>query len=134
MREDFAGNAFLVFYRRLAGSLRAVLDERFLRVCGLAMNQPHGADELVPGLPVGVAVSASLQRRALPLVSAEKGLDRLNQSGSQPFYFSGRALCSAGLPQVGAQIKLLLAETIPLAHASFKVFRSRKIVKLRKMT
>src|ERR1700730_4272216 len=134
MREDFAGNAFLVLYRRLAGSLRAVLDERFLRVCGLAMNQPHEADELVPGLPVRVAVSARVNRREFPLVFARKRLCRLSQSGSQPFYFSGRALRSAGLPQVGAQIKLLHAEAIALAHASFKVFRSRKIVKLRKMT
>src|SRR6266403_1691421 len=134
MRQDFAGNAFLLSDRRKVGSFRAVLEERLLGVCGFAMNQSHEANELVPRLPVRVAVLAGVNRGEFPLVFAGKRLDRRSQSGRQSFYFSGRVLRSTGLPQVGAQIELVHAETIALAHASLKVLRSRKIVKLRKMT
>ncbi len=97
------------------------------------MNQPHKTDELIPGLPVHVAIPPGINRGEFPFVFTGKRLDRLNQSGSQSFYFSGRALRGAGFPQVGTQIEFFHAETIALAHTGFKVFRSRKIVKLRKV-
>src|ERR1700730_16851394 len=56
MREDFAGNALLLFGSGIVASFRSVLNERFLGICGFAMNQPHEADELVPRLPVRLAV------------------------------------------------------------------------------
>src|SRR4029077_1111638 len=54
--EDLACSAFLLFERGTIRSLRAILDERFLGICGFSMNQPHKADELVPRLPVHIAV------------------------------------------------------------------------------
>src|SRR5712664_828982 len=134
MRQDFARDALLLFNRRIDGSFRPILDERFLRIRGLAMNQPHEADKLIPGLPVRVTVLAGVNRRQFPLVFAGKWLDGLSQSRSHSFYLSRRTLCSAGLPQVRAQIELLHPKPIPLVDASFKLFRSRQIVKLRKMT
>src|SRR5437899_5433094 len=98
------------------------------------MNQPHKADELVPRLPVHIAVLPGINRGEFPLVFAGKRFDRLGESGSESFYFPRRVLRSAGLPQVGAQIEVFHAEAIALAHAAFKVFRSRKIVTLWKMT
>src|SRR5713226_5532746 len=133
MREYFSGDAFLLFDRRIFRSLRAVLDERFLGICRFTMHQSHEGDELIPGLPVHVTIPARVNRGEFPLVFAGKRIDRLSQRGSQSFYFSGRALGSTGLPQVGPQIQLLHAQTIALADACLKLFRSRKIVKLRKM-
>src|SRR6266404_8388146 len=98
------------------------------------MNQPHEADELVPRLPVHVAVLAGINRGEFPLVFAGKRFDRLGESGSESFYFFRRVLRSAGLPQIGAQIEVLHAEAVALAHAAFKVFRPGKIVKFWKMT
>src|SRR5712692_6010401 len=134
MREDFAGNVFLLFERRISGSLRSVLDERFLGICSFTMNQPHETDELVPGLPVHITISARVNRSEFPFIFAGKRLDGLNQGRGQRLYFSGRTLRRDGLPQVGAHVEIFVPEPIPLADAGFKVFRSRKIVKLRKMT
>jgi hypothetical protein len=41
MREDIAGNAFLCLEVGDVGSLWAVLDERFLGICGFTMNEAH---------------------------------------------------------------------------------------------
>src|SRR5260370_5884030 len=107
MREDFAGNVFLLFERRISGGLRSVLDERFFGICGFTMNQPHETDELVPGLPVHVTIPACVNRGEFPLVCAGKRLDDLNPSSSHPLYFPARAVGRAVLPQVPAPIARL---------------------------
>jgi len=78
MREDFAGNAFLLFDRGIFRSLGTVLHERFLGICSFTMNQPHEADELVPGLPVHITILARVNRGQFPFVFAGKRLDGLN--------------------------------------------------------
>src|SRR6266567_154187 len=98
------------------------------------MNQPHEAYELVPRLPVHIAVLTGINRGEFPFVFAGKRFDRLGESGRESFYFFRRVLPGTGLPQVGAQIEVFHAEAIALAHAAFKVFRSRKIVEFWKMT
>src|SRR6266566_6544406 len=98
------------------------------------MNQPHEADELVPRLPVHIAVLAGINGGEFPLVLAGKRFNRLGESGCESFYFFRRVLRSAGLPQVRAQIEVFHAEAVTLAHAVIKVFRSWKIVKFWKMT
>jgi len=87
-----------------------------------------------PRLPVHIAVFAGVNCGELPFVFAGERLDRLGESGSESFYFRGRVLRGARLPQVSSQIKIFHAETIALAQAGFEIFRPRKIVKLRKMT
>src|SRR5207245_10663535 len=98
------------------------------------LNTPYEADELVPRLPVHIAVLTGINRGEFPFVFAGKRFDRLGESGRESFYFFVRVLPGTGLPQVGAQIEVFHAEAIALAHAAFKVFRSRKIVEFWKMT
>src|ERR1700722_181883 len=80
VREDFAGDTLLFFDGGRTVALGAVFDERFLRVCGFAMNQPHGANELIPGLAVHVTIFAGVHRGEFPFVIAGKRFDCLNNS------------------------------------------------------
>src|SRR5260221_4721436 len=133
MAENLAGDAFLSLHVKITGNFRAVLDERFLSVCGFTVDQPHQADEPFPGFSVRAAVPAGVNHGEFPFVSTGERLDGLSQGGGQSFYFSRRALRPAGLPQIRAAIAFLGTNTLGLAHAGFKVFRSRKIMKLREM-
>src|SRR5260370_25295885 len=113
MRQDFTRDAFLFFNPRIAGSLRPVLDDRFLRIRGLAMYQPHEADELVPGLSVRVAVLAGVNRGQFPLVFAGEWLARLPPSRSPSLYLPRRTLRSARPPPNRAPTRLLPPTPIP---------------------
>src|SRR5260370_26426256 len=100
MRQNLTRDAFLFFNPRIAGSLRPVLDDRFLRIRGLAMHQPHEADELVPGLSVRVAVLAGVNRGQFPLVFAGEWLDPLPPSRRQPLYLPRPTLPTARPPEI----------------------------------
>src|SRR5260370_7035926 len=117
MGQDFTRDAFLFFNPRIAGSLRPVLDDRFLRIRGLAMHQPHEAHELVPGLPVRVAVLARVNRGQFPLVFAGEWLDRPRPSRSQSPYLRRPTLRRPGPPPLGTTPKLPPPHPTPPPHA-----------------
>src|ERR1700722_13811463 len=98
------------------------------------MNEPHEADELIPWLPVHVAILASVHCGEFPFVFAGKRLHCSNESSRQHFDFFGGSLRGIRLPQVGAQIEIFHTQTITLAHTRPEVVGSWKIVKLWKMT
>src|SRR6266581_4605649 len=68
MGQDFACNTFLIFECQVSRKVRAVFDNRFLRVRGFAVNQAHVADQLVPGLAIYVAVFSSINCGQLPFL------------------------------------------------------------------
>src|SRR5882672_3726467 len=133
MGENFAGDALLVFKREIVCKLRAVLDERFLRVGGLAVDEAHKADQLVPRFTMAVAVLPRVNCGEFPLLSSGKRLDGLRQVGRKSFKLLRGAFGGPGLPEVGADLQLLQAQTGLLAQRSLEVFRARKIMELRKL-
>ena len=133
MDKDFARDAFLILKRKLRRKFRTVFDERLLRVGGFAMNETHETDQLVPGLPMGVAVFSGVNSGELPLVFSGERFDGLGQISREGFQFIGRALRRARLPEIGANVQILHAEASALTDGSVEVFGPREIVELRKM-
>src|SRR5260370_15799621 len=81
MGEDLARDALLIFERKLTRKLRAVLEERFLRVRSFAMNEADRTDQLVPGLAVRGAIFAGVNGGQLSLFFSRKRFDRLCHVG-----------------------------------------------------
>src|SRR5207249_10729338 len=100
MSEDFAGHALLILVGQVVRQMRTMLDERFLRLGGFAVNETDEADQLVPGLAVRVAVLSGVNRGEFPLFLPGKRLDSLPQTGGENLQFLGRALRGTGLPKI----------------------------------
>ena len=133
MGEDFASDALLIFVRRITRELRSVLDERFLRVGGFAMNEADEADQLIPGPAMRVSVFAGVNGGKLPLIFSGKRLDGMSQAGGERFQLVGWARRRSGLPEIGTQIEILHTEAIALADGGLEVFGPRQIMELGEM-
>src|SRR5437879_4658086 len=109
MSEDFAGDALLILVGQVVRKMRTMLDERFLRLRGFAVNETDEADQLVPGLAVRVAVLSSVNCGELPFFLLGKRFDGLPQTGGENLQFLGRALRGTGLPKIRAEFQVLHA-------------------------
>ena len=89
MGEDFASDAFLILARDVARKMRAMFDERFLRLCRFAVYETDKADQLIPRLAVRVAVLSGINCRELPLFFPGKRFDGLPQTGGENLQFLG---------------------------------------------
>src|SRR5213080_914373 len=91
MSEDFAGDALLILVGQVVRKMRTMLDERFLRLGGFAVNETDEADQLVPGLAVRVAVLSGVNRGEFPLFLPGSGstaclklAERTSSSSGEP--------------------------------------------------
>src|SRR5207249_12317264 len=109
MSEDFARDTNLIFVGHVVRKMRTMLDERFLRLGGFAVNETDEADQLVPGLAVRVAVLSSVNCGELPFFLPGKRFDGLPQTGGENLQFLGRALRRTGLPKIRAEFQVLHA-------------------------
>src|SRR5438477_4690247 len=107
MSDDFARDANLIFAGHVVRKMRTMLDERFLRLGGFAVNETDEADQLVPGRAVRVAVLSGVNRGEFPLFLPGKRLDSLPQTGGKNLQFLGRALRGTGLPKIRAEFQVL---------------------------
>src|SRR5262249_36947017 len=83
MPKDFSGDVLLILCHCDTGSFRAVFHERFLRVRGLAMNEPHETNQLIPRLAMHVAIPTGINGGQFPFVLAGQRINGLRKSSGE---------------------------------------------------
>src|SRR5438309_6312927 len=116
MRNNFAGNAFVIFMSGVVSEVGAIFDQGFLGVGCFAVNETDETNQLIPRLAMNVSVLASVDGGEFPFLLPGKRLDGSRQVGSKRFLFVWRPLQIAGLPKIGTQIQVLHAQTISLTQ------------------
>src|SRR5258708_38095102 len=134
MLVDFIRNLFLLLQRHTVCEYGAVFQKRFLCVGCLTMNELRERNQLVPGLAMGPAVLACINRGQLPFLFSRQRLYSLDQPLRQAFRL---LLCSkrrSWLPEVGTEIQIFQPKPVSFANHGLEFFWFEKQLRLRQRT
>src|SRR6267378_1530691 len=127
--KNFTRNPLLVLITRIITNLRAVLNERLLRIGRIAVDQPDKLNQLIPRFPVSASILPRVNRLQLPLFLPGQRLNCLRQTRRQSLQLLRAAFRNAAFPQIRTQLQFFHAQPVSFVERSFELLRPRQIVK-----